>query len=169
MIIIKYIGILLIFIITFLIGYLISKKYSNRVEELKELQIALDILKNKIKYTYEPLKDIFMQMNKILKGNISILFNEVSKNLEKENTEKAFLLAIEDANTNLLKEDLEIIKNLSKILGKTDKEGQVSQIELSETFLKSQIKKAEKEEEKNSKLYKTLGMTVGLVFVIILI
>ena len=166
---IKYINILLVFIITFLIGYLKSQKYSNRVLELKELEIALDILENKIKFTYEPLKEIFEQMKNLLKGNISEIFNEVNKNLENDNVENAFYKSLENIKTNLLEEDLEIIKNLSKLLGKTDKEGQVSQIELARTFIKSQIKKAEKEEEKNSKLYKTLGATMGLAFVIILI
>ena len=169
MIFIKYISITLVFFITFLIGYLISKKYSNRVIELKELQIALDILENKIKFTYEPLKDIFLQMKYMLKGNISELFTEISKHLENENAEIAFEKAVRKTKINLEKEDIEILKNLSELLGKTDKEGQVSQIELAQTFLKSQINKAEKEEEKNSKLYKTLGATVGLAFVIILI
>lgn len=169
MILIKYIILIFVFIITCLIGYLISKKYSNRVTELKELEIALDILENKIKFTYEPLKEIFEQMKNLLKGNISEIFNEVNKNLDNDNVEKAFCKSLENIKTNLLEEDLEIIKNLSKLLGKTDKEGQVSQIELARTFVKSQIKKAEKEEEKNSKLYKTLGATVGLAFVIILI
>lgn len=169
MIFIKYISITLVFFITFLIGYLISKKYSNRVIELKELQIALDILENKIKFTYEPLKDIFLQMKGMLKGNISELFNEISNYLDDTNIEIAFEEALNNTKINLEKEDIEILKNLSKILGKTEKEGQVSRIELTQTFLKTQINKAEKEEERNSKLYKTLGATVGLAFVIILI
>lgn len=169
MIIIKYICIILVFFITFLIGYLISKKYSNRVEELKELQIALDILENKIKFTYEPLSDIFAEMKKLLKGNIANLFEEISINLKEKNVEIAFKKALSKIKTNLSEEDLEIIKSLSKILGKTEKEGQVSQIELTQTFIKAQIKKAEIEEEKNSKLYKTLGATMGLAFAIILI
>ena len=77
--------------------------------------------------------------------------------------------SFEMIETNLKQEDIKIIENLGKILGKTDKEGQVSQIELAKTFVKAQIKKAEKQEEKNSKLYKTLGATVGLAFAIILI
>lgn len=169
MILVKYIILIFVFIITCLIGYLISKKYSNRVVELKELQIALDILENKIKFTYEPLKDIFQQMKKMVKGNIANIFREVSENLQNDNVEKSFLKALEKVKTNLLEDDTEILMNLSKVLGKTDKEGQVSQIELARTFIKSQIKKAEKEEEKNSKLYKTLGVTIGLAFVIILV
>ena len=169
MIIIKYISLGMVLAISFYIGYLISKKYSVRVNELKEMQIALDILENKIKFTYEPLKEIFEQMNKLLKGNISELFCTVSKKLENDNVEHAFLESIKEVRTNLLEEDLEVLKNLSKLLGKTEKDGQVSQIELTKTFIKSQIKKAEREEEKNSKLYKTLGTTIGIAIVILLI
>ena len=169
MIIIKYIGLIMVLAICFLIGYFISKKYSNRVNELKEIQIALDILENKIKYTYEPLKEIFKEMKRLLKGNISELFGTVSSNLEENVVESAFSKAIKEVKTNLLDEDLEVIKNLSKTLGKTEKDGQVSQIELAKTFIESKIKKAEKEEEKNSKLYKTLGVTIGLACVIFLI
>ena len=169
MMIIKYICLTIILAISFFIGYLISKKYKNRVNELKEIQIALDILENKIKYTYEPLKNIFIEMRKLLKGNISNLFRSISEKLEESSVERSFLDARKEIRTNLQEEDIEIIKNLSKILGKTEKDGQVSQIELTKTFIESQIKKAEKEEEKNSKLYKTLGTTIGLACVIILI
>ena len=150
MIFIKYISIILVFFITFLIGYLISKKYSNRVTELKELQQALNILENKIKFTYEPLKDIFHQMKDMVKGNISDLFNEISISSDRINIETAFEESLKNTKTNLEKEDIEILKSLSKILGKTEKEGQVSQIELTQTFLKTQINKAENVDERYS-------------------
>ena len=169
MILIKYTSIFFVFIVTFLIGYLISKKYSNRVIELKEIQILLDILENKIKFTYEPLKEIFLQMNNLVKGNIGNLVHEIENKLETDNAEIAWEKAIKNSKNNLEQEDIQILENLFKMLGKTDKEGQVSQIELAQIFITTQIKKAEKNEEKNAKLYKTLGATVGLALVIILI
>lgn len=48
-------------------------------------------------------------------------------------------------------------------------EGQLSQIEVTESFLDEQIKQAQEEKNKNEKLYKKLGMTIGLAIVIILI
>lgn len=53
--------------------------------------------------------------------------------------------------------------------GKTDVEGQVSQIEITNSFLDIQIEQSEEEKKKNEKLYKTLGITVGLGIVIILL
>lgn len=169
MLFIKYINIGLVFVVTFLIGYFTSKKYSNRVEELKDLQTALNILETKIKFTYEPLPEIFLQLSEILKGKIGSIFKNMSQEIKNSSANQTINKSFETVETDLKTEDIKIIENLGKILGKTDKEGQVSQIELTSTFLQSQISKAEKEEEKNAKLYKTLGVTVGLAFVIILI
>ena len=58
---------------------------------------------------------------------------------------------------------------LSKLLGQTDVNGQISQIEITENFLETQIKQAQEEKQKNEKLYIRLGTTIGLVIVIILI
>ena len=69
----------------------------------------------------------------------------------------------------LEQEDKDILKNLGKLLGKTDIEGQLSEIELTSSFLDSQIKKAEQERERNGKLYKTLGVITGIGIVIVLI
>ena len=66
-----------------------------------------------------------------------------------------------------MNEDKNIIKSLRKMLGKTDLEGQVSEIKLVQNFLNTQIENAEKEKQKNEKLYKTLGGVIGLAIVII--
>ena len=169
MIILKYILIILVFIISFLIGNIISKKYILRVAELKDLKNALNIIESKIKFTYEPLPEIFMQTSKLLSKNISEIFIQASKNMQTLNAEESWNKSLESSSSNLYKEDIENIRNFGKMLGKTDKEGQVSQLELTKTFVEMQIEKAKKEEEKNSKMYKTLGTIVGIAFVIILI
>ena len=53
--------------------------------------------------------------------------------------------------------------------GKTDIEGQMSEINLFKELLKNQIKKAEEEKRKNLKMYRSLGTIVGLTIIIILI
>ena len=73
---------------------------------------------------------------------------------------------MEDLNIN--EEDKNALNNLSKLLGKTDLEGQLNQIEMTSDFLDEQIKKAEKEKNKNEKMYRTLGMILGMTIVVIL-
>ena len=54
------------------------------------------------------------------------------------------------------------------MLGKTDLDGQISEIKLVQNFLNTQIEIAEKERQKNEKMYRTLGGVVGLAIIIIL-
>ena len=82
---------------------------------------------------------------------------------------EAWEKAVHESNTNLTKEDINVLCMLSKMLGQTDVEGQISQIEVTEEFLEKQIKEAEAEKHKPEKLYSRLGTTIGLAIVIILI
>ena len=68
--------------------------------------------------------------------------------------------AVTESNNCMTKEDIDVLKGLGKLLGKTDIQGQVSQIELTDSFIDNQIEKAEKEYEKNEKLYKTLRNSI---------
>ena len=81
----------------------------------------------------------------------------------------AWLEALEAENNIINREDKEILKGLSNLLGKVDLEGQVSEIELVDNFLNTQIEKAEQDSKKNEKMYKTLGVTAGLAIVVVLI
>ena len=169
MLVIKYIIIFWVFSISLYIGNLISKKYTLRLKELKDFKNALNIIENKIKFTYEPIQDIFMQTSKMVSNNISQIFVQATHNMKIDNAEEAWEKSIESVTTNLNIEDIENIKNFGKMLGKTDKEGQLSRIELTKTFVEMQIEKAKIEEQKNAKMYKTLGAIIGLACVIILI
>ena len=169
MVILKYIMIFLVFGISFLIGNLISKKYILRVKELKEMKNAFNIIESKIKFTYETLPEIFLQTSRIVSNNTAGIFKEAANNMKTLSAEEAWNKSVENASTNFNTEDMENIKSFGKMLGKTDKEGQVSQLELTKTFMDMQIEKAKQDENKNAKMYKTLGVIVGLAFVIILI
>ena len=63
--VVKYILLIFIFGLSTGIGMLISKSYENRVMELKEFKNILNIMKTKIKFTYEPLAEIFRQISKL--------------------------------------------------------------------------------------------------------
>ena len=171
MIMIKYIILIIILLSSSYIGILIAKKYQTRVKELKEMKSLLAIFATKIKLTYEPIPQIFKELgNKqnINNSNITNLFKIASKEMEELPAGEAWLNALEKSNTNLKKEDIEVLKNLSNLLGKVDIEGQISEIELVDNFLNTQIEKAEEERKKSEKMYKVLGVTVGLAMVIVL-
>jgi len=157
-----------IFLSCSLIGILISRKYINRVNELKEFKNALNLFKTKIKYTYEPIPEIFMQIAENLNSNISNVFTQAANKMDILTAGEAWTIALKIEELSINEEDINALNNLSKLLGKTDLEGQLNQIEMTSEFLEDQIKKAEKEREKNEKMYRTLGVILGMTIVIIL-
>lgn len=166
---IKYVMLLLIVATSSIIGVLYSQKFVKRVKELQEIKSALNMFRTKIKYTYEPIPDIFQEIGSKFSCNVSNIFIKASEKMGIESAGEAWRNSIDTVYSNLTKEDKEVLKSLGKMLGKTDSDGQLNEIEVTETFLNLQIEKAEQERRKNEKLYKTLGVVAGFGFVIILI
>ena len=166
---IKYCMLFLVFLSATLIGKYISQKYKFRLDELEEMKNALNIFKSKIKFTYEPLAEIFNQISQEKSSKIEEIFENMTYKLAFENIKYSWMDAIQEADISITQEDKDILKELGKVLGQTDADSQVNEIEVTESFLNMQIEKAEEARKKNQKMYKTLGVVVGLVFVIILI
>ncbi len=169
MILVKILIYSFIFLSCSLIGILISKKYTNRVRELNEFKNALNIFKTKIRYTYEPIPEIFQEISKNLEPNVGYVFNQAAKQMDKLTAGEAWELALKMDSLNIEDEDRVALKNLGKLLGQTDLDGQISQIEITSSFLENQIKIAEEQKNKNEKMYRTLGMIMGIAIVIIVI
>ena len=168
----RYVFLIAILIGSTSIGFLISKGYKNRVLELRCFSNLINILQNKIKFTHKPLCDVLEEVSNIKTNTrIAQIFSKTAKNLEKQTCEEALDKAITEEKVflNLNVEDIELIKTLGTVLGKTDIDGQMSEINQFNVLFANQIAKAEQEQLKNEKMYKSLGTIVGLVIVIILI
>lgn len=169
MIVIKYILLILIVVFSSYIGILLGQRYVMRVKELKEVKMAFSIFLSKIKFTYEALPQVFGEIATSIKGNIGSIFQQASQNMKQQEAGMAWEKALEETKTNLTSEDIEVLKSLSPLLGKVDLEGQAREITLVDTFLDTQLEKAEEMCRKNNKLYKNLGVTVGIAIAIIMI
>lgn len=168
---IKYTVLVAIIACSTSIGFLLSKRYVDRLNELTDFDVLINILQNKIKFTQLPLKEVFEDIGKIsLKTNVKNIFLRSSSNIENSNLEESWQKAIKEEQVllNLKNEDIETISTLGSILGKSDIEGQISEIDEFKERLNFQIKQAEEEKRKNSKMFKSLGTIAGLVIVIIL-
>ena len=126
----------------------------------------------KIEFTQKPLAEIFEETYLVEKNlKISKIFYISAQKIESKNIKDAWNEAISEEKFfwDLKKEDIALIRTFGNMLGKTDVEGQVSEIALTNEFLDIQIKDAEEQCKKNEKMYKTLGTIIGIAIVIILI
>lgn len=167
MIFIKFVNLILILVICSYIGIIKSKSYENRVVELNKFQNSLVMFKSKIEFTYEPLKNIFQDISKVIYKNEKNIFEEAIKS--DEEIYISWSNAIDNFKGSFNVEDREIIKMFGKLLGKTDIKGQVNEICLTQNLIEKQIEKAEIEKAKNVKLYKSMGIILGIGICIILV
>lgn len=151
------------------IGIIISKRFSNRVDILKEMKNALNMFEVKINFACEALPNVFSEIADKTKGPVKRIFKDTTLHMDKMIAGEAWNVAVENNQECLKKEDIDTLKTLGKMLGKTDIEGQISQIKLVEEFLDEQINEATDEKNKNAKMYQKLGAIVGLIMVIVLI
>ena len=168
---IRYLFLLCIIVGCTSIGFILSRGYADRVNELNDLSILINILQNKIKFTQLPLQEIFEELGNIkLQTKIHKIFLICSENLKKMKMEKAWEEAIEEGKRffYLNEEDIEVLNILGSTLGKTDINGQMNEINEIKERIGLQIQQAEKEKNKNSKMYKSLGTITGLGIVILL-
>ena len=166
--IIKYFMLFVILVACSLIGRYVSKKYIIRVKELEEMRNALNMFRSKITFTYEPIPEIFEEIAQATHRSVGQVFCLAKEKMKTNTANIAWEEAIEESENHLTKEDKYVLKTLSKLLGQTDVEGQISQIEITQKFLETQLKEAQEQKEKNEKLYSKLGTTIGLAIVIVL-
>ena len=174
LVVFKILFLLAIFALSTMIGVIISKKYSNRVNELQETITALEILESRINYTYDTIPEIFDFISRHLKTNIKNIFEYTAEklNIDKNFSAGELFNSTVDEEKILLDlndEDIEIIKGLSVSLGQVDLESQVKNIRLIVKTLIDQLENAKKEKDKNFKLCRNMGAIVGVLLVIILI
>lgn len=114
MIIIKFIlsaGI--VYICTYL-GIYKAKSYEKRENELKKIKSSLDFFKSKIEFTSEPIKEIFLQISKVVYENKNNIFLRAGYYIDDQSAGEAWNKAIEEENKGILEEDKEVLKMLRK-------------------------------------------------------
>ena len=116
MLFIKYLMLFIIFLSSTLIGKYIANKYIYRLKELEEMKNALNIFKSKIKFTYDPIPEIFGDISINTESNISNLFMKAIEKMKNETAAVAWEKATDEFSGNLNKEDKQVIKTLSKLL-----------------------------------------------------
>lgn len=167
MIILKFFICIAIILICAYLGFEKARTYEIRSIELQKIKNGFSFFKSKVEFTYEPIKDILDEISKTVYLGEENIFGNTNKYLKDYDVSKAWRKAV-DEEKKINNEDKEVLKQFGKLLGKTDKNGQISEINLSLNFTQSQIEKAEYAKIKNTKLYKSLGVISGLGIAIIL-
>ncbi len=160
----KLIGLILIVIACFGVGYYLSLRLKNRFEFLSAFKDFLSNLETNIRYNSS---EIFSLVKFSAPGCIRDIFTE--NNSENFTTYWSECISKLPKRFALKKDDLNLLYEFGRMLGTTDTEGEINHIKLYKELIESNINNSEKELKQKSKLMKLLGLFAGLSLALLLL
>lgn len=174
MIYFKIIGAFLIVSSTSIIGYYYGNQFSNRLNNLIYMEQCIKILETEIVYGAILLPEALI--NVYNKGNkkVSFIFKEIKNHLLMNKNSDVYNSFLHVSNSfknklSLKDEDVEIFLSLGRVLGSSDRKDQEKNFSLILKQISFLQNDARLEKEKNEKMFKGLGILIGLAIVIILL
>lgn len=146
-------------------GFLKAENMKKRIDNLGKIISALTLLENEITYGKRNIKKAMKSIGDI--QNLP-LFIHAAEKMDQYSAGEALCNALKTKDTFLLGTDNEILEIMAEDLGKTDTRSQIKSIEYAKCRLESVKKTAEEEYIKSGRLYRSMGILVGTMAVIIL-
>lgn len=171
MIFIKIIISLAILCITSYIGIEMASSLKSREEILTDYITFLRLLQNEMIYMANSLPVSFEMARQRLNSSLKDVIGAIALDMSEYGTDKIDVSITNNVNTleALNDYDKDIIISTMKNLGRSDIDSQNNIIENTITIIEKQIKEANINKVKNSKVYRTIGVITGLIIVVIFI
>lgn len=171
MIFVKIIIAIAILFITSYMGMELANSLKSREEVLTDMITFLRLVQNEMMYMLNSLPTAYEMSRQRLNTELKNVLGAISLDMSKLGTGKVDASITNNINSikSLNEYDKEIIISTLKNLGRSDLESQYNIIENAISIINKQIKEANEIKNKNSKVYKTIGVITGLVIVIIFI
>ncbi|WP_426349441.1 stage III sporulation protein SpoIIIAB [Alloiococcus sp. CFN-8] len=163
-----------IIILCSILGYSFGERYKRRVYSLRELRRAVLQLQNEILYTFTPLPEAIEHIYEKSSGEIKMFFLDLADILKRGSCESVYAAYIEAYKSHcdklfLSSSDELLVSDLFKSLGEVDIIGHEKIFNLFLETVKGPIEESEELMKKNLKMYRYLGVCVGLGIVIIIL
>lgn len=154
------------------LGLYLAARIKKRPVELRECLTALTLLDTEIFWGGTPLPEAFALLKQRTEGAWRGFFAELERKVqegESANTAWQQTIQKEEKNFCLKDEDWQVIQNLSKGLGRSDRQEQHKQIELVKQQVRDLQEQALLWSDKQAKMWSYLGFLCGIAGVIFLI
>lgn len=169
---VKFLGASLILISGTSIGWILASVYLNRERELKELQIAFNIINTEISYGKNLLADVLQNTARVLRPPLSYIFNQAGEELD-NSREKGFAELWQEIvekygkQSFLHQEDLEILITWGRQIGISSLEDQVKINQMTLKRLEQQEDLAGEIARQRVKPIRYAGVLLSLMIIIL--
>ena len=154
-------------------GHLLEKQKQHR-DVLQSLISMAELLSGKIRYERQPMEEALLGLNRRYPSPAGNVLGQIADRLSKgtyENLEDVWrqLFFQEQKQLMLTDEELDIVLEMGKNLGYLDAEAQVQHLKSCCQQLGRKLLEAQRELEEKRKVYRYLGVAVGVMVVLILV
>ena len=165
-------GALLVLLSSSLIGWLGADKFINRVTQLEQLELAINLLQMDINFRQKQLPEVLRAVSRDLQPPVAILFEETGKRIKTEPGVLFYniweqVLKNKQQYLALNKKDLLFLKEWGLRMGSSSIEEQEKINRLTLKKIKMAHREARQEAARKVKLYRCGGILIGLSLVIL--
>ena len=150
-----------------LIGLIYSVTLKRNQEQINELIQFITWLKIDLRYNKSQLCDMFDRVCSSSKFNNLNFLNSLKGNMANMTFPDAWEKSIIDWNSSISSDDKALLKSMSGILGASDSSGQIMALEHIEHRFKISLQSAIEVYNKKGKLFRSLGILIGLAVLVI--
>ena len=167
----KALGIVLMFLSSGVFLFKEVEEKKSKLSNLKEFIKALVILKNELKFSVPELSHLLKLMSDKTSGKISYIFKEMKNKVTSESDVDLFssFKSVTDGRDIFSKEATDVIADFCSGFGKKTIDIEIENIKRCERDLNAIIKEESDKFIKERKLIYTLGISIGMVIVILVI
>ncbi len=153
------------------IGIEMSSNLKAREEVLKDFSTFLTMLKSQMIYLNSSIPTAFEYSRQTLNSQLKYAIENIVMDMTKFGVSKVDISIEENIKTLecLTKEDELFISSTLKNIGISDIDSQTNIIENAINVTEEKIKEAKDKKNKDSKVYKTVGLIAGIIVVVIFI
>ncbi|TXK83416.1 stage III sporulation protein SpoIIIAB [Paenibacillus sp. N3.4] len=169
----KFVGGILIIGAATLIGFLQAAHYARRPKQIRVLISALQRMETEITYALTPLPEAFASLSKQITEPLSSLFRLTSERLlssDGSSTREIWRLIVKDIwkRTSMRQAEQEVLLQLGSVLGLTDRSDQIKHLRLAVSQLQTEETESREEQRRFEKMWKSLGLLIGALIVILM-
>lgn len=169
----KCLGASLIIVAAFFYGNNISSFYRNRVSQLEEFLLGLEMFRTEVNYGLTPLPHAFINIGAKLKEPVGNIFQDTAGEMQKSkglSARECWQNAWEKNYAALAfsPREVKLLERLGLAWGKGDKSDQLRHIALTQELWRQALREAREEMQKNDKIWRYLGLLGGATLAIFL-
>lgn len=169
----KFVGAVLVIGAAASYGFLQANHFAKRPKQIRQIIGALQRMETEIIYALTPLPEALVLLGKQIEEPLSSLFRTTGERLNMTagtSTREIWQQTVKETwkRTSMKRPEQEVVLQLGHVLGLTDRGDQVKHLKLAVSQLQAEETESREEQRRYEKMWKSLGVLIGALIVILM-